>query len=84
MLIAQRVKTAFDGATAFTLYGSYAVMPDGNRVLVPLAACSQERRNDFGRCTHLLATYADGSQLRFRYSASRGTSLEVIAPHKES
>lgn len=65
-------------ASAVTLYGGYAVMPDGSRKLFEPAHIASEKRNASGRCTFLTAEYKDGSALRFTWSPSQGARYTLI------
>lgn len=40
---------------------------------------SDIKRNKDGRCTGLVATYSDGSRLRFTWSQERGARYRVLA-----
>lgn len=66
--IADRVVTACEGASAFTIYGGYAVGPNnGATTRFPIGAQLAERRNDKGRVTYAKYVYADGSILEYTY-----------------
>lgn len=78
MSTAEQVLSHVKGASAYTLAGGYAVHPHPwpRRVFEP-ARVSEERRNKAGRVSHMIASYADGSRLRFVYHATRGASLTL-------
>lgn len=68
--IADQVAQACEGATAFTLYGGYAVNQlSGKTVRFATGAQLAERRNDTGRVTYAKYAYADGSTLEYHYRA---------------
>ncbi len=73
-----------EGASAVTLACGYAVFVgpgsldrDGERTSFEAARMSGVRRDEDGRCTHALATYADGSAISFRWNPARGPSYSV-------
>lgn len=66
--IADQVVTACEGASAFTLYGGYAVgAGNAGTTRFPTGAQLAERRNDKGRVTYAKYVYADGSTLEYTY-----------------
>lgn len=68
MSLAEQVAETCEGASAFTLYGGYAVGP-GNGATTRFATGAQlaERRNNNGRVTYAKYVYADGSTLEYTY-----------------
>lgn len=81
MTTAQAIARQIEGASAVTLGGGYAMaLAQGNRwhrVTFEPARITEERRNVKGRCTHLRATYKDGSALVFTYSEARGARYRI-------
>lgn len=66
--IAEQVAAACEGASAFTLYGGYAVGPNNaGTTRFPTGAQLSERRNTNGRVTYAKYVYADGSTLEYTY-----------------
>ena len=68
--LAQQVKQIIETECpgTFSLYAGYG-MKAGQYVRYPTGAQLSERRNDKGRCTYALYTYADGSRLAYKYSS---------------
>lgn len=66
--IAEQVASACEGASAFTLYGGYAVgAGNAGTTRFPTGAQLAERRNNNGRVTYAKYVYADGSTLEYTY-----------------
>ena len=82
MSIAAKIKELTNGATAYTLYGGYALKKE-RTVRFPGGRLLMEKRNDTGRMTRARYAYADGSMLEFSYSESRGAILKAIEPKQE-
>ena len=79
MSTAEHVMAACERATAYTLQGGYCIRPaPWGRGLFESAYISEERLNKAGRMTHCIASYADGSRLRFAYRRG-GTAKLTLA-----
>lgn len=77
MSIATEVAAACAGATAYTLYGGYAVHDGGQRKLFTGCRVTKEARNARGRVTRMEGVYSDGSTIVFTYSETRGPRLQT-------
>lgn len=77
MPIAANIAQRLQGASAYTLYGGYAVYQDKPRALFPAGVQIIERRNDDGRVTLARYQYADDSILEFRWHPLLGPRLSV-------
>jgi hypothetical protein len=69
--------SACEGATAYTLYGGYAVHARSERKLFPGCRVTKELRNQRGRVTRMEGVYSDGSTIVFTYSDNRGPRLQI-------
>lgn len=79
--IADGVKTAVEGASAFTLYGGYATHQlSGHTVRFPVGVQQAERRNVNGRVTYAKYVYADGSTLEYHYHGDTYSITTTRAP----
>jgi hypothetical protein len=79
MTTAKTIAAKVAGASAVTLRGGYAVFANGERVTFETAHVEKEKRNKSGRCVELIASYADGSRLRFTWSEASGPRYAVLA-----
>lgn len=80
MRIAQKTKDLIltQCPNTFSLYAGYGINA-GKYVRFPQGAQLSEKRNDKGRLVRAIYSYADGSRLEYRYSASRENySLTVL------
>ncbi len=80
--IAEEILSRLNNVCAVTLEHGYAVTYDHKRILFPPGAISEEKRNEKGRCTHLISTYPDGSKLKFQYDEHKGAHYRVHSPHQ--
>jgi hypothetical protein len=78
--IAHRIAAECQGASAYTLYGGYAVFLSGPRKTFPTGHQEMERRNEDGRCTAARYHYADGSRLHFTWHPMHGARLRAESP----
>jgi len=76
--LAQQVKDIIDTQCpeAFSLYAGYG-MNAGEYVRFPGGVMLNEKRNEKGRCTKAVYTYADGSTLMFSWSDAHGWALRT-------
>ncbi len=64
--------------TAYTLALGYATLRgSAERAMFDCAHIAEDKRNDAGRCTMMIATYPDGSALKFTWSPAAGSKLSL-------
>lgn len=78
MSTAARVITIVKGASVVTLASGYCLTYSGTRRLFECAHIHAERRNKSGRTTSCIATYKDGSAIKYTWSQSSGPRYKEI------
>ena len=81
-MIAQTILDAIQGASAVTLSGGYAMLPNGARVTFPACVIVTEKRNASGRCTFMQAGYSDGSGIVFTWNENSGARFTLAHGNK--
>lgn len=78
--IAEQVVTLLSACEfkAYSLYSGYGEKVSGETVRFKGGQLFNEKRNDKGRAIKSQYGYADGSQLEYTWSESRGPQVKVI------
>ena len=79
--IAEQVVTLLSACEfkAYSLYSGYGEKVSGETIRFKGGQLFNEKRNDKGRAIKSQYGYADGSQLEYTWSESRGPRVKVIA-----
>ena len=79
MTLAEKVKNTIlnECPMTFSLYAGYGLKA-GINIHFQTGVLLKEKRNDSGRVTIALYTYADGSKLQYRYNSNNGYKLNIV------